>query len=150
MKKVYQTKFDDNLGDCFRACIASIFEFPIKEMPNFWEQTQDVSEFWRLNNSWLAEHKNFKFINFELSVEHKHIIDDLLCVACAKSPRGNADHAVVWQNKLIHDPHPSEAGLAEEPDTFTLFLPLDPNQSLNSTTKSRGESAKSFICLEVK
>jgi len=45
MKPAMQTIFDDVYGDCFGACVASIFEFPIEEMPNFWEQTQDVSEF---------------------------------------------------------------------------------------------------------
>jgi hypothetical protein len=45
----------------------------------------------------------------------------------AKSPRNSKiDHAVVWHDGIIHDPHPSNAGLAEVPDTFTLFLPLDP------------------------
>ena len=45
MKKVYQAVFEEGLGDCFRACVAAIFEFPIEHMPNFWEQTQDPEEF---------------------------------------------------------------------------------------------------------
>lgn len=128
MKPVQQTIFDDFLGDCFRACVASIFEFPIEDMPNFWEQTQDVEEFWKLNNGWLMENKGFKCINISFLPEDIYIIQGLLCVACAKSPRGEVDHAVVWQDGLIHDPHPSNAGLAEEPDTFTLFSPIDPNK----------------------
>lgn len=128
MRKVYQTIFDDTLGDCFRACVASIFEFPIKEMPNFWEQTQDAHEFWQLNDNWISEHKGYRAISFEFKKEDRHLIDNVLCIASAKSPRGNGnvDHAVVWLNGLIHDPHRSNAGLAEEPDTFTLFIPLNP------------------------
>jgi len=126
MKLIYQIVFDDILGDCFRACVASILEFPIEEMPNFWEQTQDVSEFWKMNNGWLMENKGLRCLHFQLSPEDKHVVEDLLCVACAKSPRGDSDHAVVWQNGLLHDPHPSGAGLAEDPDTFTIFVPIDP------------------------
>jgi len=132
MIPVQQTIFDDTYGDCFRACVASIFEFPIEEMPNFWEQTQDVSEFWKLNNEWLVKNKGFKCPSFQLSMDDMHVIEDLLCVACAKSPRGDMDHAVVWNNGLIHDPHPSNAGLAEEPDTFTMFIPIDPNKAIPS------------------
>jgi len=132
MIPVQQTIFDDTYGDCFRACVASIFEFPIEEMPNFWEQTQDVSEFWKLNNEWLVKNKGVKCVSFQLSMDDMHVIEDLLCVACAKSPRGDMDHAVVWNNGLIHDPHPSNAGLAEEPDTFTIFIPTDPNKAIQS------------------
>lgn len=136
MNPVNQTVFDDVYGDCFRACVASIFEFPIEHMPNFWEQTQDVSEFWKLNNTWLIREFGFKVLHFQLLPEDRHVIDDVLCVACAKSPRGDTDHAVVWQNGLVYDPHPSGAGLAEDPDTFTLFVPVDPNQRVERTQKS--------------
>jgi len=134
MKPIYQTIFDDTYGDCFRACVASIFEFSIEEMPNFWEQTQDLNEFWQLNDEWLMKNRGFKCFHFQLPSKHKYLIKDLLCIACAKSLKRNedeelselVDHAVVWKNGLLHDPHPSEAGLAEDPDTFTVFVPIDP------------------------
>ena len=130
MKPVSQIVFDDILGDCFRACVASIFEFPTEGMPNFWEQTQDVDEFWKMNNEWLMKNKGYRLLNCVFSNEHKHLIDDVLCIACAKSPRGDTDHAVVWcSGEIAHDPHPSGAGLAEDPDTFTIFVPIDPNKA---------------------
>ena len=131
MKPVQQTVFKKGLGDCFRACVASIFEFSIAEMPNFWEQTQDVSEFWRLNNNWMMEHGGFKVLHFELLPKDRHVVTDLLCIACAKTIRGEEDHAVIWKNGLVHDPHPSGVGLAEDPDTFTVFVPIDPNNRFN-------------------
>lgn len=137
MKPVNQIIFDDVYGDCFRACVASIFEFPIEHMPNFWEQTQDASEFWRLTNGWAMEMLGLKVLHFRLLPDDRHVIEGILCVACAKSPRGNTDHAVVWQDGLIHDPHPSGAGLAEDPDTFTFFVPLDPNQPLEKSACGR-------------
>ena len=136
MKPVQQTIFEKNFGDCFRACVASIFEFSISEMPNFWEQTQDVSEFWSLNNNWMMETRGFKILHFQLLPEDKHAVVDLLCIACAKTIRGNEDHAVIWKNGLVHDPHPSGVGLAEEPDTFIVFVPIDP-MSWRNNEKAR-------------
>ena len=129
MIPVNQTILDDITGNCFQACVASIFEFPIEQMPNFWEQTQNVTEFWKLNDKWTTDNLGCRCVSFQLNGKNKHLIDDVLCVACAKSPRGDIDHAVVWKNKIIHDPHPSNEGLSEEPDTFTLFIPLDPNKT---------------------
>lgn len=132
-----QTIFDDVYGDCLRACVASILGFPIEEMPNFWEQTQDISEFWNLNNGWLMENYGFKILSFQLLPKDRHVIDGLLCVACAKSPRADTDHAVVWQDGLVHDPHPSNAGLAEEPDTFAIFVPIELNKLHSLQSKKR-------------
>jgi hypothetical protein len=128
LKPVNQTIFGDTLGDCFRACVASIFEFSIEEMPNFWEQTQDAKTFWKLNNDWTAKNKDCRCISFLFEPEDRYLVNGILCVAIAKSPRGEVDHAVVWQDGIIHDPHPSGAGLDEEPDTFTLFIPVDANK----------------------
>lgn len=97
-------------------------------MPNFWEETQDVSEFWKFNDAWLSKNKGYRCISIQFSKKDLHFIDGILCIACGKSPRGNVDHAVVWKDGIVHDPHPSNSGLAEDPDTFTLFIPIDPNQ----------------------
>jgi hypothetical protein len=128
MKKVYQIVFNDGTGDCFRACVASIFELSIEEVPNFWEQTQNVDDFWELNDKWISDNMGFRAITFRFIEEDKHLTDGILCIACAKSPRGNGkvDHAVVWRDGIVHDPHPSGVGLAEAPGAFTLFIPLDP------------------------
>ena len=126
MKPVYQTIFSDALGDCFRACVASIFEFPIKDMPNFWEQTQDVSKFWKLTDAWMIKKIGVRCLSVQFRKKDLHLVDGILCIACAKSPRGAVDHAVVWQDRLLHDPHPSNAGLVKKPTNFSLFIPLDP------------------------
>lgn len=125
MKPVQQTVFKKTLGDCFRACVASIFEFPIEEMPNFWEQTQDGEKFWELTNKWMLN-LGYKCVSFQIKKQDQCEFNRILCVACAKSPRGDEDHAVVWRDGLVYDPHPSQAGLTEYPDTFTFFIPLDP------------------------
>lgn len=134
MIPVNQIILDNVLGDCFRACVASIFEMLIKEMPNFWEQTQDAEIFWKLNDDWITRNKGFRCVTFLFEPENRHLVDGILCIAIAKSPRGEVDHAVIWKDGIIHDPHPSNAGLAEEPDTFALFIPCDPLGVINNAS----------------
>ena len=127
MKPVYQIVFDDGLGDCFRACIASIFEFPIKNIPNFWEQTQDVDEFWQLINDWTVEHKGLRCLSVEFRKRDVHLTDGILCIAIGfRAPNNKVAHAVVWKDGLVHDPHPANTGLCNKPRDFALFIPLDP------------------------
>lgn len=72
MKKVYQTKFGtdknepEKLGDCLLACIASILEIDIKEVPNF-----SNNEFWMLKyNQWLK--KKYDLYIVWMSFENIH------------------------------------------------------------------------------
>lgn len=125
MYPVDMKTFHDGIGDCFRACVASIFEFPIDEMPNFWEQSQDAHDFWTMVNNWTTQYLGCKAISVEFSqIQHNYFINDLLCVAIGKHPRSEEEHAVVWKNGMIHDPHPSRAGIGE-PQVFTFFVPLE-------------------------
>ena len=55
------------------------------------------------------------------------------CVAGGESPRGDFDHAVVFQIQncvpvLVHDPHPSGDGLDGEATYFTCFRMEDPGK----------------------
>ena len=128
MKPLDQTVFRKNYGDCGRACVASIFEFPIKEMPNFWEETQDASTFWRKSNDWLSQNKGYHLVPMSVSEGHEYLLDGVLCIAVGKTGRGDEDHAVVWRDGLVHDPNPARTGLKENPSVFVLIVPLDPLQ----------------------
>lgn len=70
MKPVQQTIFSKNLGDCFRACVCSILEIDICDMPNFWEQTQDGDIFWNRVNDWLFP-RGYKCILVNVAEDHR-------------------------------------------------------------------------------
>ena len=125
MKPVDQIDFREETGDCLRACIASILEFSIEEMPNFWEATQDARDFWKMVELWLTEHKGFKLIAIEVKADHEYFLHGLLCIALGKSQRAK-DHAVVWRDGIIHDPHPTRMGIVGKPEYYALFIPADP------------------------
>lgn len=99
-------------GDCFRACIASILELPIEDVPHFAQLTGGRSEdFWNMAYDWL-EDRGYGYVHSTMlngpifSKGSYHLLS-------GPSPRGIGWHCVVALcGKIVHDPHPSRAGLA--------------------------------------
>ncbi len=125
MKPVHQTKFGKPDGNCFAACIASILEVSIDDVPHF--MGKDWQERW---NAFLA--------NFHLG---------LFCIALPEgtappgwsilsgvSPRAKALgeewlHSVVAFNGVVeHDPHPEGGGVLSTAD-WIIFQALDPSRA---------------------
>lgn len=110
------------MGNCFRACIASLLEIPIDEVPNF--NAEPVKDWHMRYAAWLNKRG--------LGVCHLGTpafltvagVKDAYFIVSGKSPRG-IDHAVIYKGpKMVHDPHPSGGGV--EPDTVDILFPLDP------------------------
>jgi len=133
MKKVDQIVFEKGKGDCLRACLATILEFDINEMPNFWERTQNGEKFFNLVDNWLIKHFSLKLLTVRISEEEiNSYTENVLCIAVGKSSRG-VNHAVVWfDNEIFHDPHPSKSGLVSNiPDYFIFFIPTGLKNEIN-------------------
>ena len=127
MKPVKQVVRDAGKGDCWRACIASIFELSIEGAPNFWEQTQDASEFWELNRNWLAKELNMSLVIMRYCEEAIEVLRGVLCIAIGTSPRKKTrGHAIVWRDGAVHDPHPDNRNLVGDPYELAVFIPFDP------------------------
>lgn len=110
-------------NDCARACVASIFDLPIADVPHFVEV---AGSRWRLElMAWLkATRPEFVMVELPWPVRSAWL-EGAVGIACGKSPRhpdGKIRHAVVWQEYgMAHDPHPSRAGLTGEPETVIYF-----------------------------
>lgn len=111
-------------NDCVRACIASILEIPIDEVPRFVEQNGSG---WRVAVwNWL-DARGYGFIEMPFKeVGRKNMF--WTCghfIAMGISPRhpdGKIQHAVVFKGyDLAHDPHPEKNGLVGEP-LSAMFL----------------------------
>ena len=110
------------LGDCQRAVIASLLELPISEVPHFLQDANgDPSDYWDSIQGFLAS-RGLAYMHvparsgtafFGEGVDVYHEIS-------GPSPRGGGVmHAVVGRNGVIvHDPHPSKAGLAGDPSEW--------------------------------
>ena len=130
-----QTKFGgdeskiEELGNCWAACIATIIEEDLDNVPHFYgtdRVNNDTGDCWSAAQRWLWD-RGYSLICFEYTV--KGISDILVegyrntpCIITGKSQRfSSVNHAVVgmlnqdgsWT--LLHDPHPDGTGIDGEP-----------------------------------
>ncbi len=116
-------------GDCFRCCIASVLDLPAVDVPHFMAAPdQDILWAKRLD-AFLRPRGMFwvsiqSFPEWQLSTGMRPLV-----IAGGKSPRGEWGHNVVGEMnrdgfRLIHDPHPSRAGIIGEPEDYGLLCRL--------------------------
>lgn len=125
MIPVTQTSFGQQ-GNCFSACLASLFECDISEVPNFTECGESPEEFWAAAKAWLFE-RGWGLVGIALNEEFGPEQLDGYLIVVGKSARG-LDHATLWhQGQMIHDPHPDRSGILK-PEACDLLYPLDPSR----------------------
>lgn len=112
-----------------RACVCSILELPINEVPNFMENGYHYYD--EMINDFMDSKG---LVSIEFSVEKESDLDvwhnklaDSYYIAVGKSPRADINHAVVYYgNKMVHDPHKDRAGI-ENILYVSLILKKDPS-----------------------
>ena len=128
MKPVDQTTFGFPGGNCFSACVASILELSLEDVPYFMGTLEDGDEWFDKFENWLARHSLYP-VMFKLSIaEDNDWRPSGLHILSGKSPRAKTDemHSVVAdKSKVLHDPHPSRDGILSH-DDVVLFAPFDP------------------------
>jgi hypothetical protein len=126
MIPVDQTILKPPLGNCYAACIASIFEVSIDEVPSpigdegltRWSDYEA-----RLQDQFFAS----RGIYTVLSTVAKDWTPPGYTILSAISPRGDYEHAVVCLDGIIvHDPHPRRDMGVGEWKTWILFCTMDP------------------------
>ena len=116
MKPVRQTIFGKPDGNCFQACVASLLEVPLEEVPSFTEK------WWLELEAWLESRGLAPLLLTWPLAKGSYFCLDTHYIACGLAGRG-LRHSVIYKNQeLIHDPHPDNTGLVEEPDTVILFV----------------------------
>lgn len=127
MIEVTQTITEKGKGNCFTACIASIFELPIEQA--FYIESENETNYWRDElNKWLQRYGLF-FIDVQLTGT---LLDELVQywgyhIITGFSPRDENDfHSVVgFRGEIIFDPHPDRSGLTGPPEewAYGFFIP---------------------------
>lgn len=149
MKPVFQAvRYVDaehgKCGDCFPACIASILELPLSDVPNFTQLSLDReiargvplaeawksgTDWWYMLNDWLAP-RGFMYMEFPNAEDWPNDIRSRIGfhIMIGRSPRGDFDHCVVGKaGVVVHDP--SEGASSPHLATlkaYGLFIPLNP------------------------
>lgn len=115
MKRVMQTTFGD-VGNCFSACIASILECPIEEVPNFCAGNRSRwmldAQAWLRGRGWAMVSMTFKdFDAIGQAVWIGAFPGECIYIASGKSSRGLLHSVIMCGDHLLHDPHPDGNGV---------------------------------------
>lgn len=138
MKPVYQTITETipderQYGDCFRACIASLLELSIDEVPHFCDpetfNTPRTRHWYDFCVEWLglrgyfplaleAKHETTKQIVGFLSAH-----GDVHHIITGGSPQYEGLlHSVIGKNgSIVHDPHPRNQGVIDHQEYMFLI-----------------------------
>lgn len=91
------------VGDCFRACIASVLELPIEAVPHFA----------LLGNRWSIVATTFcDALSRDLNWSGGEPPENIFAIVTVQSPRNkNVLHSVIYHGgEMVHDPHPTKLG----------------------------------------
>lgn len=125
MRPVDQTTFGYPNGNCFPACLASLLHLSIEDVPHFGDD-----DWFDRFAAWLRPRGLYPVCvpkQDDWRPAGFHILS-------GRSPRGDFMHAVVaFGAEIVHDPHPSRAGILTREDTIHL-VPLDPSTVARTNT----------------
>ena len=113
-----------NGGDCMRACVASLFNIALSEVP-------DLSDHgWQTELREWARPRGYGFVTIECPNEDvfRDSFSDGFLIVAGQSARDRL-HAVIYKDgKLWHDPHPASTGIdrVRQVDFFYPLLPSAP------------------------
>lgn len=113
---VTQTIFNSILtqGNCMQAAVASLLHLPLDEVPHF-AKSGDAETCWTLFEDWLSS------LGFEVWLMPGNALPACPFLASGKTSRGTSHMVVMQGSTLIHDPHPTRAGLAEVDHAYVLL-----------------------------
>lgn len=126
MIPVDQTMFrpseGDGAGNCLAACIASVLELPLEDVPNFAALSQE--EWFTALQTWLRD-RGLGIIVWSTAGQMPYLDPDGAdaLLAQGKSPRGDWRHTVVVDaaGELLHDPHPSRDGVEGISEVWLIY-----------------------------
>ncbi len=124
MKPVRQTLFSpikgdpESTGNCFAACVASILELPLEEVPNFCALDTWFKDF----EKWLNDRGLTRlYIQYPTKETLRWSTGKSHYISTGKSPRGDWLHCTVWcNNEMVHDPHPDDTGIEDCHDVIFI------------------------------
>lgn len=100
-------------GDCLRACVASITEVDVEEVPHFAQyRAGDARLWWWALVGWCSAYGwDVELVERDDRGRRPEELPQGWCLAMGPSPRGHRHVIVAFDGRMAHDPHPSRVGL---------------------------------------
>lgn len=139
MKPVHQTTFYPQ-GNCYAACVASILELQLSEVPDFFNSAAKGEDRFDAGYVGLAQWLAGRGLGVIRALPMfdgvwlapMHLPVQWHCIASGPSPRFPCSHAIVWGfsgdgGGPVHDPHPEGGYFGNnDPKSFDLIVSLRP------------------------
>lgn len=132
-------------GNCLQACLASLLDVNLEDVPNFAAIEGDVSEWFLAMVGWLGDRGLGVWVYYTEGQPQWYGSPGTLGIISAKSPRGDFQHSVIgyltedgWQ--LEHDPHPSREGTDGHATEIWIIHALDPARSRQALSMSSSDA----------
>lgn len=123
MKTTYQTKFGSVEGNCLAACIASLLEIGIDDVPDLSPQPNDPIHWIRKFRDFM---KQYGVIAEIYSPDFFRPPRGVYYLIWGTSPRG-LPHSVIGRNgQIAHDPHPEGGGVNPITELVVFFPMFEP------------------------
>lgn len=119
MRRILQTKFGAEEGNCFAACLASLFPVELEDVPDFYAEA---------GNAWYSAFvvwcRQFDVIPVMISLDSADPgLRGVYYLIGGMSPRGLMHSVIGLNGKMVHDPHPSGDGVLAVED-LTYFVKM--------------------------
>lgn len=131
------------IGDCFRACIASLLELPAEEVPHFCDGPEPSKDhaWYRRANAWLKQ-RGMIYMVYDYS-EHsrRHLVENVgggvYHILEGKSFSGD-DHCVVGKDgEVVFDPCPFGRGLNGTPEYIGFLVATNHGTSTQTQAEDK-------------
>ena len=134
MKPVMQRNLELGSGDCLHACLASILECDLTDIPNLSAMSKSLADQIANEDAFLAS-RGLRAIRCHMTGGYEagdvFFVFDGYGLAWGKSPRAQTQHCVVVTHddgmlRVAHDPHPDGIGIAGEFSGVSWIVPRMP------------------------
>lgn len=122
MKPVYQTTFGEPNGNCFAACVASLLEIPIEQVPEFMHKDG------KLNWNWYDEFRDwllqYGYTPLMLNNDDPGWITALKgahYLMGVKGSHGRMHSVIGFNGEVVHDPYKHGTQIVEVCD-YIVFV----------------------------
>lgn len=130
MKKIYQTVIDKGTGNCMQAAVASLFELPLNDVPNFILLKENWGNVFR---GFFKKHNNeceyFYFPEWDMEEKKKALkydggVKGFFFGVVDSQTFKDVTHAVIVDEELniVHDPNPNQKALELKPEDVKYVI----------------------------